>query len=89
MDYVENYLEVDLCEEIVRRKNFKKRGSLWWFFWGGMEEETVTAFECAKKCKHLEKDLIKLAEDVIKTHNKLEKKGKPLIKELLKHTSRY
>jgi hypothetical protein len=89
MKYVENYLEIGDCEEIVRRKNFKKQGSMWWFFWGAMEEETYTANECAKKCKHLEKDLIKLAEQILKARDKFEKKGKPLIKELLKHTYKY
>lgn len=83
---------VDYSIDIFRNdetwENAMASSLMFWFFWNVMENESSEAWESAKKCEKYSKDLVKIAERLIKEYKKAEIVAKPLFKKLLKHSSK-
>jgi len=74
-------LSTNDCKEIIRRQDFKKKDSLWYFFWGVMENDLADTDEAIKKCdEDYKRILVLTARTILDAHTIAQGSLKALIK---------
>ena len=77
-------LTISDCEEIIKRKDLKRKDSIWYFFWGVMENDLATSAEAAKQCRGYKRTLVKKARRILDAH----REAQDTLKALLMHSDK-